>query len=178
MSKKKDKVKEIDSNIAGDEVKSTVTLPETPKIKIEEKEDKSLEDAFAEFESESTEFSPPESGEDTPNDGTELKDLKHEQSNLFKIQMFMNFASFLLVGFNTVVLNVIFKKDISTEEMAMNQRDKDAISPYLNSPEVIQMLSKIPSWVWGIVHVEWIFISKYRHAVKMKELNKKDKTKK
>lgn len=137
-------------------------------IQPEENSTPSLEDEFKEFEKATSEFKP-EIKPVLNEQGEEIIAPELNPADSFKIKMFLGFASFLLTGFNTFLFNMAFKGGVEVSEMQLNEREQASLEKYLHTPEIIAFLSKIPSWVWAVAHVEFMFYQKYRFAVKMKE---------
>ena len=159
-----------------EEMKPEEIKPE--ETKPEEINETSLEDDFKMFEETVSKFKPENKKEpEKIIDGENIiadNFIQPDAVTEFKIKMFLGFALFLLTGFNTFIFNKFLRKDISISEMELNEREKDAVSKYLNSPEIIRWLQKIPSYIWAILHIEFMYYQKYQFAVKLKEKNKKE----
>lgn len=90
-----------------------------------------------------------------------------------KMKMFLGALCYVLSGLHVVLFNLLTKKQITFEDMQLNETEQASIRIYLNSPKVLELINKIPGWVWGIIHVEFIFLGKLKKVTALKSVGKK-----
>lgn len=82
-------------------------------------------------------------------------------AQLFKIKMFLGFVCFLLSVLNRFILNYLKKTNVPLSKMLLDDEEKEVLEVYLDSPEILAIIDKIPGWAIGAAHVEYMFISKH-----------------
>lgn len=79
-----------------------------------------------------------------------------------KVKMFAGFIFFLLVGVNVFILNKIKGTKVPSDKMQLTEDELETFSKYLESPEVIAMIDKLPAWLIGTMHFEMVMIQKHK----------------
>ncbi len=127
-----------------------------------------LEDQFREFESTDSTFDPenglpPEQVDEAPpipgNPAQVEPQLTAEQK--IKIKMFLGFVCFLLSAGNTFIFNLIFKSEVPLKEMLLDDEEKAQVEPYLNSPQILAFIDRLPGWIIGVAHIEYMMYEKF-----------------
>lgn len=158
---------------------------------LAENEDASaLDSAFDEAEKTDAEFTPEQKPEEeqeqqeqtqstsekTTSEGSPAPpaviDPNTEALNKMKIQFVTGFILYLFSGINTFILNMVSGTEVPMEELEFNEAEKKAVSVYVDTPQIMELLNKMPPWLMAIMHMEWIVIRKFR-AVKGKYKKKK-----
>lgn len=78
-----------------------------------------------------------------------------------KIKLFAGFALYMIAGLNTFIFNKVSKTDVPLDEMLLEDSEEEALLPYLNSVEVLTWIDKLPIWVVGFLHMEYMFYIKF-----------------
>ena len=78
-----------------------------------------------------------------------------------KLKMFVGFMCFLLAGLNTFLLNKMRKTNVPFEKMQLTDEEVESVMPYMESPEVMEFINKIPTWLMAVVHLEYMFLAKH-----------------
>lgn len=123
--------------------------------------DEDLDAKFREFEKTTSEFVPDSDDVVTPVSGEPQKDIKPTMEQTIKIKMVLGFACMLLSGLNTFLLNKIKKTKVPFDKMILSDEEQATLEPYLNSADVLNMIDKIPTWLLGILHIEYLFYTKH-----------------
>lgn len=131
----------------------------------------SLEEDFKNFEKSTSEYKAMGEENSTTNIKGKAVNTLITTEQKVKIKLFLGFACFLLSGFNTFLFNMVFKDKVALDEMLLSDTEKEELQEYLNTPEVIAFIEKIPPYVIAIAHIEYMFYLKYRSAVKKKKQN-------
>lgn len=145
-----------------------------PELKQSEK-DTSLESAFSDFEKGTSEFIIENENkvQNSESKGTEIPPDKINESfnpnvelaNNLKIKMFLGFFCFMISGANLFLFNLLSKTKVETADMKLNEEEKVELAIYLNNPEVLELINKLPVWVWGVVHIEMLMYTKFEIGV-------------
>lgn len=141
-----------------------------------------LDKAFDDFEKNDAEFTPDPKPQEKENDikikfGEPEKIIDPNQHFIddMKAKFFVGMFTYLLAGANTFLLNMIMGYEVPVEQMEMNEAEKISVSHYMKSPEIMAWLNKLPPWLIGIMHVEYIFIRKFNAVKKDFKKEKKEK---
>lgn len=149
----------------------TNTETVSPEIKPE---GESLESAFSEFEKGTSTFTVPKEDSGTTKSisptGTPESNALADQ---LKIKMFLGFACFMLAGFNMFIFNMLSKHKVEMSDMRLDEAEKEEVAIYLNSPEILELINKLPVWIIGVAHVEMMFYSKWEIGVERVKAEKK-----
>ena len=156
MSKKKSSKEELDNGTLGQpEVNEQI-----PTDDHQQNTGESLEDDFMKFEKNKSEFIPEQEenpeGEPSPEDA-----VVNNLATQMKIKMFVGFCCLLLAGFNNFVLNKIKKTNVPFDDMKLTDAEQESIMPYMDAPEVIAFIDKIPVGLIAVIHIEYMFIQKH-----------------
>jgi len=121
----------------------------------------SLEDDFMKFEKNKSEFIP-DNEEQIPDGTISPEDaVVNNLATQMKIKMFVGFCCLLLAGFNNFVLNKIKKTNVPFDDMKLTDAEQESIMPYMDAPEVIAFIDKIPVGLIAVIHIEYMFIQKH-----------------
>lgn len=164
-------------------------------------EDKSLEDELLAFQNDKSKFTP-ESSEPLPNekvsetnsDGKKKtkKELKQEAEALekakviktpeqllqeklqqaFKNKIIVGFALMLLSGLNKFILDKVKGVTVPFEDMKFSDPEINSILPYINSPQIMEWINKIPDSILMLIHIEYMMLSKHTASVKKQTVGK------
>lgn len=140
----------------------TETKTEAPPV-VETKKDE-IEDAFSNFMQSKTKHEAP------------VQEEKHELENddidigtQFKTRLFVGLFFLVLDGFHAFLYSQLSKYKITKEEMEMNAKDQEALEMYFQSPKVVAFINKLPEWIIGIAHTEYIYWHKFKSIVRTHE---------
>jgi len=125
-----------------------------------------LNEAFNEFEKTTSGFTPEQEAEETTTEETTTGEAKTEPVELTfeqktKLKMFVGFACFVLSGLNMFLLNKVRKSNVPFKKMILEEHERDSIMPYMESPEIIAFIDKLPTWLIAVAHIEYIYIQKH-----------------
>lgn len=121
-----------------------------------------IDSAFKDFEKTVSTFTP--NGDDNSTEAGEQTTADNAAKEIergIKVKMFTGFICFLLSGFNVFILNMIKKTKVPMDKMLLSESERVSIEPYMNSNEIIQFIDKMPTWLIGIIHIEYMFIQKH-----------------
>ena len=166
-------------------VKENTPLEPKPKEVVKIEISPELEDRFKNFDSTSAEFEP-EENENTFSEGEKRENAPHVNEpriptaeEQLKIKMFLGFCSFLLVGFNTFLLNFLRKSSVPFDKMILTDDELLQFTPYVSGEQMLNFLNKIPAWLIGIAHFEYLMFSKHSlHVQDYKKVETKPTKKK
>lgn len=123
-----------------------------------------LESDFKDFEKSVAEFQPETENENNVSDITPQKvEVTLEQK--IKIKMFVGFCCFLLTGLNVFIFNKIRSTKVPYEKMILNSAEIESLTPYMESTEVLNFIDKLPTWLIGVLHVEYMYFQKHAEFV-------------
>lgn len=124
---------------------------------------KALEAGYQEFLNTDSKFNPDDTGTQIPGEekkpGEVAPPISVEQQ--MKLRMFLGFMCFLLSAANTFIFNMLFKADVPVKEMLLDEDEQRQIEPYLNSPQILAFIDKLPGWVIAVAHVEYMMYDKF-----------------
>jgi len=178
MRKKKELV---DKQLTTADTENTVL--EVPKVEIKDQKpeiSEDLEKRFKDFDNSDSEFKP-EQQESTPLNmvtGNPSKPQEPRQptaEELIKIQMFLGLCSYVLAGFNHFILNYLRKSKVPYDKLLLTDDEILQFVPYVSTEQIIVMLSKIPGWLIGFVHYEYMAFKKHSLYVDEYKIKKQDK---
>lgn len=118
-----------------------------------------LEAEFSNMEKTSSEFDPENTEEQIPTD--DKKDDKLNDFEIARIRIFIGFACYFMSGFHTILFNKLRHFAVPSKEMQFGDDEKEALMVYLQNRQVLELIDKVPTWVIGLVHMEYIMITKY-----------------
>src|ERR1017187_9327315 len=165
MARKKPDIKEAEIiSETKAEPKQPAFVPETnTPIQNEEIKQESAEDAFAAFESTTSEFQPkPENI-----NGTGYQPTMDEQG---KVSVFLSFCCYLLSGFHAFLYTRISGAHITTDEMTLSISEKKIIEPMMYDAKILAWLNSLHPAVWIVLQIEYIYYMKYQTAKKVKNV--------
>lgn len=141
-----------------------------------------LENKFSGFNNTVSDFTPDtpdipqiDGGDNPSNSQTPQTPHIPTAEEQMKIKMFLGFCSFLLVGFNTWLLNYLRKTKVPTDKMQLSETELASFEPYFSGEEVLKILNKIPGWMIGIAHFEYMMFTKHRQFVDEYKITPKKK---
>lgn len=158
--------------------KETVITPEEKTISNTVSEiSPELESRFNSFEKTVSEF-PPESEFIAEGEQRDSAPLVNEQQGptieeQAKVKMFLGLCSYFLVGFNTFLLNFLRKSNVPFDKLKLTEDEIAEFEPYVSGPEILKILSKVPAWLIGVVHFEYMMFTK--HSMYVEEYKKENK---
>lgn len=119
----------------------------------------SFEDDLKLFEKTNSEFTP-EPVEEV-NKKTENNPEAIKVENKIKARMFLGFFCFLMAGFFTYLFNMIKGVKVPVKKMILEDEEVDSLMPYMESPEVMEWVDKLPTWAVASVHIGYMFYEKH-----------------
>ena len=87
----------------------------------------------------------------------------------FKLQMFVGIFFGLLDGLHFFVYSFISKHKLEKEDLAFDEDDREAVTPYFKTDKIMALINKLPNELIGIIHIEWIYHNKYKEAIEDKK---------
>ena len=135
----------------------------------------SVVDDFRKFEESKTSLSPEIELDNSSIKSTEKKQVSADLANIIKTKLVLTFACIVLEGFHSFIYGLISKHEIKSEDMKLTEIERDSLLPYFDSPSVLNFISKIPSEIIAIIHLEYIFFIKFRSVVDKKNSESKNK---
>ncbi len=143
--------------------------------------DNDLTADFNQFEKTVSDFTPEQKEVPTNNvsndsGGTTSSTTEKEEDPIvkqLKLKMLVGLVCTVLVGVNNKLLNIIKGSNVPFKEMELDETEKESLIPYLDSPEILAFLDKIPAWLMGVIHFEYMMFQK--HGDLSDEYSKKPK---
>ena len=129
-----------------------------------------LTDAFDEFEKYTTDLKAV-NVEEAKKDGSvaTTPDLSYQ----VKVHFFVGIFLTLVSGVHVIVVNLFAKMDLTLEDLRFEDHEKAALTPYFNSPKIVELLNKLPDWVLLVAQMEFFMVNKISRVVKQKKEQKR-----
>lgn len=78
-----------------------------------------------------------------------------------KIRMFAGFFFYVLSGLETFLLNKIKRTAVPFDKMILDDDEQDSMLPYLQSPEIVDFIDKLPTWLIAVCHYQFMMFEKH-----------------
>lgn len=164
MTTKTQKPKNVKTNKLKGE--NNEALPPELDGEVQQNTGNDLDADFEAFDKKTSSFVP-EQNNTSENTGSENTNTSGDPGEMFdlgttiKMRMLVGLCCMLLAGFNTFLFNKMKGTAVPFKEMELDEDERESLLPYLDDPRIIEFINKIPSWLIGLIHVEYMFYKKH-----------------
>jgi hypothetical protein len=94
-----------------------------------------------------------------------------------KFKMLLAFLNFVCAGLHVIFFNMLSKYKVSIDDIKLDDKDLETLESYVPIEKVMEILKKIPVWVFPALHVEFIFITNWTTHISIEKKKEIEKSK-